>query len=171
MKRLLWVLVGLLGASAAAAPAQRPAPSVNLAQSYVATAEGILDSYRASPDPWLYEFDWHKAEICLVTAIALGSNDDRTQGKLALSRGYATLERDERVAVAKMAAVLRIADALDESRSQRIHEIQVEREADRLVISVPMVEDLSLETLAITQNGQLFEETFGASVLLRMARA
>jgi exopolyphosphatase/guanosine-5'-triphosphate,3'-diphosphate pyrophosphatase len=85
--------------------------------------------------------------------------------------GYATLDRDERVAVSKMAAILRIADALDESRSQRIHQIQVELEADQLVISVPLVEDLSLETLALKQNGQMFEETFGTPVLLRMARS
>jgi exopolyphosphatase / guanosine-5'-triphosphate,3'-diphosphate pyrophosphatase len=85
--------------------------------------------------------------------------------------GYATLDRDERVAVAKMAAILRVADALDESRSQRIHEIQAVREGDRLVISVPMVEDLSLENLALKQNGALFEETFGTPVLLRMAQA
>ena len=85
--------------------------------------------------------------------------------------GYNTLDRDERVAVAKMAAILRVADALDESRSQRIHEIQTAREGDRLVISVPMVEDLSLENLAIKQNGALFEETFGTPVLLRMAQA
>ena len=85
--------------------------------------------------------------------------------------GYAMLDRDERVAVAKMAAILRVADALDESRSQRIHEISIEREGDRLVISVPMVEDLSLENLALKQNGLLFEETFGTPVLLRMAGA
>jgi exopolyphosphatase / guanosine-5'-triphosphate,3'-diphosphate pyrophosphatase len=84
--------------------------------------------------------------------------------------GYLALDRDERVAVSKMAAILRLADALDESRSQRIHEIQIEREGDRLVISIPLVEDLSLETLALKQNGQLFEETFGTPVLLRMAR-
>jgi exopolyphosphatase/guanosine-5'-triphosphate,3'-diphosphate pyrophosphatase len=85
--------------------------------------------------------------------------------------GYAMLDRDERVAVAKMAAILRVADALDESRSQRIHEIQTEREGDRLVISVPMVEDLSMENLALKQSGGLFEETFGTPVLLRMAQA
>ena len=84
--------------------------------------------------------------------------------------GYNTLDRDERVAVAKMAAILRVADALDESRSQRIHEIQVQRETDRLAISIPMVEDLSLENLAFKQNGLLFEETFGLPVQLRMAR-
>ena len=84
--------------------------------------------------------------------------------------GYATLERDERVAVAKMAAILRVADALDESRSQRIHEIQCEHEDDRLMISIPRVEDLSLEQLALKQSGTLFEETFGWAVLLRMAK-
>lgn len=84
--------------------------------------------------------------------------------------GYNTLDRDERVAVAKMAAVLRVADALDESRSQRIHQVVVQREGDRLVLSIPLVEDLSLETLALTQTGSLFEETFGFPVLLRMTR-
>jgi exopolyphosphatase/guanosine-5'-triphosphate,3'-diphosphate pyrophosphatase len=85
--------------------------------------------------------------------------------------GYATLDRDERVAVAKMAAILRIADALDESRSQRIHEIALQNDGDRLIVSIPMVEDLSLETLALKQSGLLFEETFGMSVLLRMDQA
>jgi exopolyphosphatase/guanosine-5'-triphosphate,3'-diphosphate pyrophosphatase len=84
--------------------------------------------------------------------------------------GYATLERDERVAVAKMSAILRIAIALDESRSQRIHEVVCSHEDSRLVISVPMVEDLSLEQLSLKQNGSLFEETYGMPVLLRMAK-
>ena len=84
--------------------------------------------------------------------------------------GYSNLERDERVAVAKMAAMLRVAVALDESRSQRIKEIQCQRENNRLVISVPGIEDLSLEQLALRQNGSLFEETFGLQVLLRTAR-
>ena len=70
-----------------------------------------------------------------------------------------------------MAAILRIADALDESRSQRIHEALVEREKDRLIISIPMVEDLSLENLALKQTGVLFEETFGMPVQLRVSRA
>lgn len=84
--------------------------------------------------------------------------------------GYATLDREGRVAVAKMAAILRVAIALDESRSQRIHEVVVAREGGRLVISVPRVEDLSLEQLALKQSGSLFEETYGTPVLLRVAR-
>ncbi|ADB18211.1 Ppx/GppA phosphatase [Pirellula staleyi DSM 6068] len=84
--------------------------------------------------------------------------------------GYSTLDRDGRVAVAKLAAILRVAVALDESRSQRIHEATCHQEGGRLVISIPRVEDLSLEQLALKQNGLLFEETFGMPVLLRMAR-
>ena len=46
-----------------------------------------------APIPWLYEFDWPKAEICLERAVQLGAGEDRTLAKLALARGYATLER------------------------------------------------------------------------------
>jgi exopolyphosphatase/guanosine-5'-triphosphate,3'-diphosphate pyrophosphatase len=84
--------------------------------------------------------------------------------------GYGTLERDERVAVAKLAAILRIAVALDDSRSQRIQDLSCQRENGRLVISIPRIEDLALEQLALKQNGSLFEEIFGLQVLLRTER-
>jgi exopolyphosphatase / guanosine-5'-triphosphate,3'-diphosphate pyrophosphatase len=82
--------------------------------------------------------------------------------------GYETLDRQDRVAVTQLAALLRVAIALDDSRSQRIHEFDCTIEEGRLIISVPLLEDLSLEQLALRQNGVLFEETFGMPVLLRM---
>jgi exopolyphosphatase/guanosine-5'-triphosphate,3'-diphosphate pyrophosphatase len=84
--------------------------------------------------------------------------------------GYSSLDRDARVAVAKMAGLLRVAVALDDSRSQRIKTIKCRREDNRLIIGVPGVEDLALEQLALRQSGSLFEETFGLQVLLRTAR-
>jgi exopolyphosphatase / guanosine-5'-triphosphate,3'-diphosphate pyrophosphatase len=81
--------------------------------------------------------------------------------------GYATLGRDDRVAVAKMAALLRVASALNESRSQRITDFECQREDGRLVIVVPNADDLSLEQLSLRQNGALFEEVFGLPLLLR----
>jgi hypothetical protein len=97
---LLWI-VGTLGwqawqthASAAARPVVKtPPPQENLAQWYVLSADRVLDAYRTSPDPWLYEFDWAKAEICLERAVQLGEAGDGTVAKLALARGYATLDR------------------------------------------------------------------------------
>ncbi len=86
-------------------------------------------------------------------------------------QGFANLNREQRGAVAKMAAILRVAKALDESRSQRIRELQCTHEDDRLVIGIPGVTDLSVEQLAIKQSGSLFEEVFGMKVLLRRAAA
>jgi serine/threonine protein kinase len=96
---LLWI-GGTLGwqvwqsrASAAVRPIVKAPPEENLAQWYVASADRILHSYRISADPRLSEFDWPKAEICLERAVQLGAGEDRTLVKLALARGYATLER------------------------------------------------------------------------------
>jgi hypothetical protein len=97
---LLWI-GGTLGwqmwqtrASAAPRTVAKAAPiQENLAQWYVASADRILDEYRTSADPWLYAFDWPKAELCLERAVQLGATDERTLAKLALARGYGTLER------------------------------------------------------------------------------
>jgi exopolyphosphatase/guanosine-5'-triphosphate,3'-diphosphate pyrophosphatase len=83
---------------------------------------------------------------------------------------FTALNRDQRIAVVKMAAMLRVADALEASHAQRLHELRFSRESGRLVISIPQVEDLSLEQLALKQSGSLFEETFGMPVLLRKMR-
>jgi hypothetical protein len=37
--------------------------------------------------------DWSKAEVLFERAIQLGDRTDRTAGELALSRGYATIDR------------------------------------------------------------------------------
>jgi exopolyphosphatase/guanosine-5'-triphosphate,3'-diphosphate pyrophosphatase len=77
------------------------------------------------------------------------------------------LDRNDRVALAKLSAILRLAIALDESRSQRISNIRCRHEEDRLVIITHGIEDVSLEQLTVRQSGELFEEVFGMRVLLR----
>jgi hypothetical protein len=74
-------------------PVVKAAAQEDLAQWYIGSADKILEQYRTNPHAWLYQFDWHKAEICLERAVQLGARDDRTAAKLALARGYATLER------------------------------------------------------------------------------
>ena len=75
----------------AAVPA--PLPEPDLPRWYIAAATEIIDAYAAGPSLYLSNYDWHKAEICLTRAVAMGTKDDQTVGKLALARGYATLER------------------------------------------------------------------------------
>lgn len=89
-----WQLLQSRAGAAATAPALPASiPNEGMSGLYVSAASRILESYRVSADPWLYDFDWHKAEILLQRAVELGAAGDETLGKLALSRGYATLER------------------------------------------------------------------------------
>ncbi len=81
--------------------------------------------------------------------------------------GFSTLDRQRRIAVSKLAALLRVADALDRSHAGRITEFECLREKDRLALIVPNVDDVSLEQLALRQKGSLFEDVFGRKVLLR----
>jgi exopolyphosphatase/guanosine-5'-triphosphate,3'-diphosphate pyrophosphatase len=82
---------------------------------------------------------------------------------------YMALDRDQRVVVSKLASILRIAVALDASRSQNIHSIQVARSNGKLVVSTDDVNDLTLEQLALQQSGTLFEETYGVPVILSVS--
>jgi exopolyphosphatase / guanosine-5'-triphosphate,3'-diphosphate pyrophosphatase len=84
--------------------------------------------------------------------------------------GYISMSRQDRVVVSKLASILRVADALDRSYSQRIRDFTCDVKKDRLIITVPGVDDLSLEQIALKQTAQLFEETYGLSVLLRRER-
>lgn len=81
--------------------------------------------------------------------------------------GYAALDRKDRVAVTKMAAILRIAIALDDTRSGRIRDVVCQRDEKRMVILVPGVDDVSLEQLALRMNSSLFRDIFGVPVMLR----
>ena len=80
---------------------------------------------------------------------------------------FTQIDRRGRVAVSKLAAMLRVAKALDESRSGRIDSVKATVDGDRLVLTAPGVDDLSLERLALRQSGTLFREIFGLRLLLR----
>ena len=66
-----------------------------------------------------------------------------------------------------MAAILRIALALDAARSSRIRELECHRKGNTLIVTVPGVDDLSVEQLALKQNRGMFEDVFGLQVQFR----
>lgn len=105
-----------------------------------------------------------------VLLVALLARYHRRSSPLPQHEGYATLDRSDRVAISKLAAILRIAITLDESRSQRIKDIHCRIDKKRLIITANGVEDVSLEQLALRQSGGLFEETYGLPVQLRPMR-
>ncbi len=81
---------------------------------------------------------------------------------------FARLDRDSRVIVSRLAAILRVAVALDHTGTQRIGEIECTIEKNRMVLTATKVAgDLSLERMELRQKTSLFEDTFGMGVLLR----
>jgi exopolyphosphatase/guanosine-5'-triphosphate,3'-diphosphate pyrophosphatase len=109
-------------------------------------------------------FGLGKTNLLLIALIARYHRRASPQPK---HDGFSTLNRDNRVAVSKLAAILRVAVALDASRNQAIHQIHCKTDEKQLVVSTPDATDLSLEQLTLKQNGSLFEEVFGLRILLR----
>ena len=105
-----------------------------------------------------------------VLLVALVARYHRRSSPQPQHEGYSALDRADRVIVSKLAAILRLAIALDDSRSGRISDIQCRSDAKRLVIIAKGVEDVSVEQLALRQSGSLFEETYGLPVQIRAAR-
>ncbi len=99
--------------------------------------------------------------------VALLARYHRRAGPKPMHEGYSLLSRNDRVVVAKLGSILRIADALDRSYSQRIRDICCTREPGRFVIQVPNLSDLSLERLALRSKDSMFREVFGMEVVLR----
>ncbi len=81
--------------------------------------------------------------------------------------GYNLLSRENRIIVSKLAAILRVADALERSHSQRISSLRCRIERGVLLVEVPGVDDLSLEQMALQQKGGMFESVYGMPVRLR----
>lgn len=79
---------------------------------------------------------------------------------------FSDLDREERMVVFKLAALLRIADALDRSHAQRIKNVVIRPEGSRLTILTPGVEDTTIEQIAINSKCDIFREIYGFDVLL-----
>jgi exopolyphosphatase/guanosine-5'-triphosphate,3'-diphosphate pyrophosphatase len=79
---------------------------------------------------------------------------------------FIALPREDRIAVLKLAAILRVADALDRGHDQRVHDMVFERREERFVIRAPGGVDLSLERLCLAEKGDMFEDVFGLEPIL-----
>jgi exopolyphosphatase / guanosine-5'-triphosphate,3'-diphosphate pyrophosphatase len=101
-----------------------------------------------------------------INLVALVARYHRRATPKPVHQEYAALDRSERLTTAKLAAILRVADSLDRSHSRRISGIECRKEKERFVISVPNVDDLTLEQVALQNKGDMFEEVYGMSVVV-----
>jgi exopolyphosphatase/guanosine-5'-triphosphate,3'-diphosphate pyrophosphatase len=83
---------------------------------------------------------------------------------------YNALNREQRLVVNKLAAILRVADSLDRSHSYSIKDLKVVLTEDQVVLSIDRVGDYTAEKRALASKGKMFEQVYGRSVILRTKR-
>ncbi len=101
-----------------------------------------------------------------ITLIAMISRYHRHSGPRIDHPNYRDLDTIDRIRVAKLSALLRVADALERTHDQRVHEIVIRREERRLRLVLPGVTDAAVETLAMASKGDLFQQVFGLEVVI-----
>ncbi len=83
---------------------------------------------------------------------------------------YARLSRSNRVAISKLAAILRIAKALDVTHRQPFSKFECKLAPGEVEMFVDQSIDLSLEKLELKQTGGLFTSIFGRTPRLKSTR-
>lgn len=83
-----------------------------------------------------------------------------------LDANFASLDREEKVKVAKLASMIRLADSIDRSHKQKAGECNIRLHGDNLEITVRPIDDFSLEQWTFNDKADFFEHVHGVRPLL-----
>jgi exopolyphosphatase / guanosine-5'-triphosphate,3'-diphosphate pyrophosphatase len=81
---------------------------------------------------------------------------------------YVALDREDRLIVNKLAAILRVANALDAEHAQKVRDVRAVRRASTWIVELLGSGDLTMERLAATARADMFAETFGRPLLIQV---
>jgi len=79
---------------------------------------------------------------------------------------YISLDRDERMIVSKLAAILRVANALNKDPLQSVTNLRINREANQIAVTGQNVSDLVMGKIAFADRSKFFTEIFGIKITL-----
>ena len=103
-------------------------------------------------------------ELAIVATIARYHTSATPQLDMSALKSFGGADR---LIVAKLSAILRVADSLDTSRRQKIDNISVSMRGERVTITASTHENLELEKWTLGQKGRFFEAVFGMPVRLK----
>jgi len=101
-----------------------------------------------------------------ISLIALITRYHRKSPPKPNHSGYRDLSARNRMRVSKLAALLRIADALDYTHSSRVTQLDVRIEKQKLHITLNGISDASIERMAMRSKANLFQDIYGLTVVL-----
>ena len=82
---------------------------------------------------------------------------------------YIALDRHDRLLVNKLAAILRVANALDAEHLQKVRDLHLVRGEKVWVLELDGTGDLTMEQMAATARADMFIEVFGRQLVIRPA--
>ena len=80
---------------------------------------------------------------------------------------FIALDRTDRLTVSKLAAILRVANALDAEHAQKIQRTHLVRGRSTWTLELDGTGDLTMEQLAATARADMFAATYGHEILIR----
>ncbi len=90
----------------------------------------------------------------------------RRKGPSSNDIAYIALQREDRIVVLKLAAILRVADALDRGHARKVMELNLERRGDGFILRTVDRQDVTMERLALNEKADMFQDVFGLKVML-----
>ncbi|MCD8130443.1 MAG: HD domain-containing protein [Lachnospiraceae bacterium] len=103
----------------------------------------------------------------MVANIVRFNHDDFEEAEGALRR---SVDNQTYLTIAKLTAILRVANGLDRSHKQKFDVVKCQLKDDKLVISVETEQDISLEKGLVTERTAFFEQVFNVNVVIRQRR-
>lgn len=122
----------------------------------------------------------HKHSLYILAASQIfGLSSDETRMVANIARyhrrslpqrthvAYVELDQQERMVVSKLAAILRVANALDAEHLQKVRDVRLIRGDRSSVLELTGVGDISMEQITATARADLFVEVFGRELVIR----
>ena len=82
----------------------------------------------------------------------------------------ASLDRDAYLKIAKLTAILRVANALDRSHKQKFKNVRISVREEQLLITVETNEDITLERGLFGARAEFFTEVFNLEPVIKQKR-
>ena len=123
---------------------------------YVNSRNHHLSSYYLIKNSAIYGLT--EEEISLIAQITQYSE---THVPTTGTPGFFTMSEQQRLMVSKLAAILRMANAMDKSHKSKVNEIKVKLTDDKITITAISDQSLYLEKWAFKECAPFFQEVFG----------
>lgn len=109
----------------------------------------------------------HREREIIATAIYFNPEDLGSYEEFALE---SSLDRQDYILVAKLSAILRVANSMDRSHKQKFKNVKVTLKEKELLVVVDTVEDITLEQGLFSNRAEFFETIFSIRPVIRQKR-